>query len=93
MDAFARTTNGWPDFMRVSPILHWTYDAIWDYIKMNNVPYCNLYDEGYTSLGGKNNTFPNEALKVINPDGTEVYLPAYELSDGSLERHGRNKAL
>jgi len=36
---------------RVHPILHFTLDDIWDYIKTFKVPYVNLYDKGYKSLG------------------------------------------
>jgi phosphoadenosine phosphosulfate reductase len=32
---------------RVHPILHFTLQDIWDYIKKYKVPYVNLYDKGY----------------------------------------------
>ncbi len=32
------------------PILHWTRDDVWEYIKMNNVPYLSLYDQGYSHI-------------------------------------------
>ncbi|MBP9718986.1 MAG: phosphoadenosine phosphosulfate reductase family protein [Candidatus Levybacteria bacterium] len=41
------------DHTRVHPILHFTESDIWDYIKSKNVPYVNLYDKGYRSLGEK----------------------------------------
>lgn len=37
--------------LRVHPILQFTIDDIWEYIKKFNVPYVNLYDKGYKSLG------------------------------------------
>ena len=43
---------------RVHPILHFTVDDIWKYIKMYNVPYVNLYDKGYKSLGEAPFTHP-----------------------------------
>lgn len=36
---------------RVHPILHFTIDDIWQYIRLYNVPYVSLYDKGYKSLG------------------------------------------
>jgi 3'-phosphoadenosine 5'-phosphosulfate sulfotransferase (PAPS reductase)/FAD synthetase len=83
---FDPTDNGWPSFMRLHPILDWSYSDIWDYLRSHKVPYCSLYDEGYTSLGDQNHTIPNPHL--LKPDGGG-YLPAYMLSDGSQERAGR----
>lgn len=45
--AFARYRNGWA----IAPILTWNDYDVWDFIKSNNVPYCKLYDEGFTRLG------------------------------------------
>jgi len=33
------------------PIFHWLEWEIWDYINNNNLPYCSLYDEGFSRLG------------------------------------------
>jgi len=33
------------------PILYWTDEDIWTFIRNNNVPYCSLYDEGFKRLG------------------------------------------
>lgn len=33
------------------PIIDWTAADVWEYIHMNNVPYCSLYDEGFKRLG------------------------------------------
>jgi len=37
--------------VKVNPIIDWTYDQTWDYIKANNCPYNKLLDEGYPSIG------------------------------------------
>ena len=50
------------------------------------VPYCILYDYGYTSLGNRFNTIPNPELLDIS---TNSYKPAYRLCDGAKERFGR----
>jgi phosphoadenosine phosphosulfate reductase len=39
-----------PPHIRIHPILHFTEADIWDYIKESNLPYCELYDQGYRSL-------------------------------------------
>lgn len=54
------------------------------------IPYCELYDQGYTSLGGTNDTHPNPALRVEGPDGEVGYRPAYELEEDRKERLGRD---
>jgi len=35
----------------VCPIIDWTKEEIWQFIKNNNIPYCSLYDEGWERLG------------------------------------------
>ena len=35
----------------VHPIIDWTEQDVWNYIHKNNVPYCSLYDEGFSRLG------------------------------------------
>lgn len=35
----------------VNPILDFTHDDIWAYIKKYNLPYCSLYDEGFRRVG------------------------------------------
>jgi len=82
--------KGWPEFMRVNPILQWTYDDIWSLIRRLHLPYCVLYDRGYTSLGSRNSTKPNPELKVVDANGKISYLPAYMLKKNSAERSGRN---
>lgn len=44
------------DHLKVHPILLFTEKDIWEYIHTFKVPYVNLYDKGYRSLGEKNFT-------------------------------------
>ena len=84
--SFTPCDPGWPDLMRVNPILTWSYEQVWCFLRQLNVPYCPLYDVGYTSLGNVHNTQRNPAL--LDEDGV-TYKPAHSLTDGSLERAGR----
>ncbi len=40
-----------PFYRQINPILHWTEMDIWSFTVQQGLPYCNLYDQGYTSLG------------------------------------------
>lgn len=35
----------------VNPIVDWTDEDVWDFIHDRELPYCSLYDEGFTRLG------------------------------------------
>ncbi|WWC85694.1 uncharacterized protein L201_000560 [Kwoniella dendrophila CBS 6074] len=88
VDVLAPTDPSWPQFLRVHPILHWTYADVWDFLLELKVPYCSLYDEGFTSLGSTTNTSPNPLLR--NPNTKSGWDPAYKLKDASQERAGRH---
>ena len=37
--------------VKFNPLFDWSADSVWDYIKQNNVPYNELYDQGFASIG------------------------------------------
>lgn len=37
--------------MFLNPIIDWTTDDVWSYIRSRGMPYCSLYDEGKTRIG------------------------------------------
>ncbi|BFZ60957.1 3'-phosphoadenosine 5'-phosphosulfate sulfotransferase [Saitoella coloradoensis] len=82
-----RTDHGWPDFVRVHPVLEWRYAEVWEFLRALRIPYCELYDQGYTSLGDVHDTHPNPALK--RESGEEGFRPAWQLLDEDMERAGR----
>ncbi|KAL3825862.1 hypothetical protein ACJIZ3_021891 [Penstemon smallii] len=93
-EQFSPSSPGWPPFMRVNPILDWSYRDVWAFLLTCKVQYCSLYDQGYTSIGSIHDTVPNELLcKTKSGNIEEKFKPAYLLHDGRLERAGRVKKL
>jgi phosphoadenosine phosphosulfate reductase len=39
------------NLIKINPLINWTEDQIWGYIKQNNVLYNPLHDQGYPSIG------------------------------------------
>ena len=88
MAYFAPTDNDWPSFMRINPILDWSYNEVWYFLKKLELPYCVLYDQGYTSIDSTKNTIKN--ISLLKLDGT-TYLPAFMLEKQEFERNSRKK--
>lgn len=65
-------------------------DMHMQFIKHLDIPYCALYDLGYTSLGGTNDTHPNPKLQTGGDANQPRYRPAYELTEDDEERLGRD---
>jgi len=42
---------GHASIIKINPLADWSYDQVWEYIKAKKVPYNELYDQGYTSIG------------------------------------------
>jgi len=87
-ELFEPSSDWMPPFMRVNPVIYWSYADVWEFTRRFELPMCSLYEHGYTSLGKRTDTHPNPAL--LRPDGS--YAPAWELKDGSLERAGRSSS-
>lgn len=47
---------GYPPFLRINPIIDWSYEQVWEFLRHFEIPYCNLYEKGFTYLGNKKNT-------------------------------------
>jgi phosphoadenosine phosphosulfate reductase len=69
-----------PPHMRVQAILHFKERDIWNTIHKYKIPFCELYKQGYRSLGAKGST-------VKNSD-----IPAWEQDlENTTERAGRGQ--
>ena len=100
---FAPTDGNWPRFMRVHPVLDWGLREIWCFLRhpamrgsdagagpsLRELTYCAMYDEGYTSLGGRGDTVRNPLLRVEEADGQVRYRPAWMMVEDDEERAGR----
>jgi FAD synthetase len=94
-----------PAFMRINPVLDWNYGHVWHFLRLFKLPYCSLYDQGYTSLGTVKDTLPCPALAVnrgeenhsddetvtANNNNLPKFWPAFMLRDWNQERAGRIK--
>jgi len=66
-----------------NPIVTWSEKDVWEYIRMNNLPYPSLYDEGYTRIGCI--MCPLQGYKGIlldairYPKHYNAYLKAFEI--------------
>ena len=37
--------------LKVNPLANWTYTQVWEYIRAKDIPYNQLHDQGYSSIG------------------------------------------
>ncbi|GGE17331.1 phosphoadenosine phosphosulfate reductase [Marinithermofilum abyssi] len=60
-------TRRWTQFLnkdekfhtvKICPLIHWTWDEVWQYIRERDLPYHVLHDQGYPSIGCAPCTLP-----------------------------------
>ena len=39
------------ELVKINPLLNWTETQLWDFIKIHDIPYNELHDKGYPSIG------------------------------------------
>jgi phosphoadenosine phosphosulfate reductase len=39
------------NLLKINPLINWSEEDVWNYIKENDVPYNKLYNQGYSSIG------------------------------------------
>jgi phosphoadenosine phosphosulfate reductase len=66
----------------VNPIIDWTDEDVWAFIHREKLPYCNLYDKGYTRLGCIGCPMASKAEREQHmkdyPKFREAYIRAFE---------------
>ncbi|MBI4526951.1 MAG: phosphoadenylyl-sulfate reductase [Deltaproteobacteria bacterium] len=43
--------NDHGNILKINPLVDWSHDQVWQYIRENNVPYNRLHKQGYPSIG------------------------------------------
>ena len=76
----------------LNPIIDWADDEVWEFIHKYDVPYCKLYDEGYTRLGCIGCPMSTKAAEELNryPKYKEHYLKAFERMLKERENRGKD---
>lgn len=63
----------------VNPIIDWDDAEVWEFIHEYNIPYCNLYDQGYRRLGCVGCPMGNNKKELEKyPKYYKLYLLAFD---------------
>lgn len=75
----------------LNPIIDWLDEDVWEFIRKYNVPYCKLYDQGYTRLGCIGCPMSKKNAEELEkyPKFKQNYLRAFEKMLIELEKLGK----
>lgn len=66
----------------LNPIIDWTDEEVWEFLREYKVPYCELYDQGFKRLGciGCPMGGPEKQKKELNlyPKYRDLYIKSFE---------------
>lgn len=64
----------------LNPIIDWSNEDVWEFIKRYDIPYCKLYDQGYDRLGCVGCPMSSNAKEELKayPEFEQAYLKAFE---------------
>lgn len=78
----------------INPIIDWSTEDVWEFIHEYNIPYCHLYDEGFSRLGCIGCPMGNKNQRIEQferwPKYKALYLKAFEKM---LDRRGYREGL
>lgn len=74
----------------INPIIDWEDDDVWEFIHTYNIPYCSLYDEGYTRLGCIGCPMGTKRLEELEkyPKYKQAYIRAFDRMLKASEKKG-----
>lgn len=81
----------WKGKVVVRPLIDWTDEEIWEYIRKYKLPYCELYDRGFKRLGCIGCPLSSNQVKELDlyPVYKNNYIKTFDKM--IIERHKKNK--
>ncbi|WP_305153878.1 phosphoadenosine phosphosulfate reductase family protein [uncultured Clostridium sp.] len=81
----------WKKKIVVRPLIDWSNEDIWEYIKKYNLPYCNLYDKGFKRLGCIGCPLSSNQKRELElyPAYKENYIRAFNKMIAERKRRGK----
>jgi len=81
----------------VCPIVRWSDEQVWAFIRQRGLAYCSLYDEGFTRLGCIGCPMARKAGRLkefarwpgFERKWKELFQQTWELRTGGVQRDGR----
>lgn len=85
------------DKILVSPIIYWTERDVWEFLNVNNIPHCELYDEGYSRIGCILCPMSNYNVKILDmkryPHALKKWINTIQwLKDNGYSNHVEESA-
>lgn len=75
----------------INPIIDWTTDEVWEFIKECEIPYCELYDQGYKRLGCVG--CPMSSNQANELDRYPRYKALYKIAFQKMLDNGKAKGI
>lgn len=85
----------------LNPIIDWTTDEVWEFIHRYNIPYCELYDQGFKRIGCIGCPMSAHRKEELDryPKFKQAYLRAFDrmiqhqIEGGGYSRETRSRVI